>query len=370
MDTRKIALDNRIMEGVSGSHAYGTSLPTSDMDHRGLFVAPKIYTTPFFNIAQYQAPEPEDRVLYELSKFMQLLVDQNPNIVEFLWMDDSDIFYRTEVYDYIRCFRDELLSSKAKHTFSGYAMAQLKRIKGHNKWITNPQPVNPPRQTDYMKLVHNLTEDKVFNFDIYKFHKNYRLLPFDGNLFGVYQKDGYETFSEDFSLNTVYDPSEDFFTIKHKNSWYRTMCEWHGILDSRPHRRQPLFIVKFCKAQYKLDKENHKNYWTWKENRNKKRSALEEQHGYDTKHAMHLIRLMRMCKELLEDGVVNVKRNDAADLLEIRNGKYTYAELLEMADDYDDEMNVLYKTTSLRKSIAPKHAANILMSAQEMWWDR
>jgi len=129
MDTKKIAEDNKIMECYSGSHAYGTSIPESDVDYRGLFVAPRIYTTPFHTIEQYTAPKPEDRVLYEVSKFMKLVADQNPNIIELLWVDDEDIHFRTPVYDYLRSQREMLLSSKCKYTYSGYAHAQIKKMK-------------------------------------------------------------------------------------------------------------------------------------------------------------------------------------------------------------------------------------------------
>jgi predicted nucleotidyltransferase len=42
-----------------------------------------------------------------------------------------------------------------------------------------------------------------------------------------------------------------------------------------------------------------------------KRKALVERHGYDTKNAAHLIRLLRMGIEFLRDGELNVQRHDA-----------------------------------------------------------
>ena len=51
------------------------------------------------------------------------------------------------------------------------------------------------------------------------------------------------------------------------------------------------------------------SYQTWKTHRNPARAELERQHGYDTKHAMHLIRLMRMGLEVLETGDLGVRRD-------------------------------------------------------------
>ena len=70
------------------------------------------------------------------------------------------------------------------------------------------------------------------------------------------------------------------------------------------------------------------SYQTWKTHRNPARAALERQHGYDTKHAMHLVRLMRMGLEVLERGDLRVRRDDADALSAIRDGAMSFDELL------------------------------------------
>lgn len=54
-----------------------------------------------------------------------------------------------------------------------------------------------------------------------------------------------------------------------------------------------------------------------------KRQRLVEQHGYDTKNAAHLIRLLRMGIEFLRDGELQVTRPDASELLAIKHGEWT-----------------------------------------------
>lgn len=56
-----------------------------------------------------------------------------------------------------------------------------------------------------------------------------------------------------------------------------------------------------------------------------KRRALVERHGYDTKNAAHLIRLLRMGIEFLRDGELIVDRGgyDATELLAIKRGEWT-----------------------------------------------
>ena len=133
---QQLMKDNMLVKHFAGSIAYGTNLPTSDTDYRGIFCADPINVrTPFFPIREAEDATEEDTKLFELAHFMKLCLDCNPNVVETLWVDSSDITYTTPAYQLLRDHREALLSSKIAYTTSGYAMAQLKRIKGHDKWI-------------------------------------------------------------------------------------------------------------------------------------------------------------------------------------------------------------------------------------------
>jgi predicted nucleotidyltransferase len=349
---REMLTTGLIVKHLAGSKAYGTSLPTSDTDIRGIFCADEVYhRSPWYTVNEIEIPEEEDTKYYELSNFMKLLVDQNPNILETLWVDDSTIIETSPAYEYLRSKRYELLSSKTAYTFSGYALSQLKRIKGHNKWINNPQPVDQPRQVDFLSLVQNFTSIKLFKMDgdtfIRDYRQDYRLIPYGGDIFGLYKAIGYQTCDNIFTLNTNDDDVD------------RTKLGF------------PEMIIKFNKEEYKRVKAEWSNYWTWKKERNVARSELEEQFGYDTKHAMHLIRLLRMGKEILTQGEVIVLRPDAAELLEIRNGKLSYEELVRYAETIDTEIrNELYKNTKLRKRVDPRIATSILFRTQEIAWGR
>ena len=343
--------NNMLVKHYAGSISYGTNLPTSDVDFRGVFCADPInIRTPFFTVRECEDVNEEDTKLYELSHFMKLCLDCNPNIVETLWVDDADITHRTPAYDLLREHRHSLLSSKIAFTTSGYAISQLKRIKGHNKWINNPQSVEPPKQIDFISLVQNFTEDKIFSIDLRDYHKGYRLIPYGYNIYGLIAMPGCQTYSNDYTLNTTIDEEEN---------------ETLSI-----NRKNPLFVIKFNKDEYNLAKDKHKNYWIWKENRNEARSELEEKYGFDTKHAMHLVRLLRMGVEALRDEGIVVKRPDAKELLDIRNGKWTYNEIVEYAEEMDNEVrNVWYKKTNLQKKPDIKFAANLLMNVQDIIWN-
>ena len=72
----------------------------------------------------------------------------------------------------------------------------------------------------------------------------------------------------------------------------------------------------------------------------------------NSKHAAHLIRLIRMCNEILETGIINVDRTgiDAEELKAIRNGAWTYEQIEEYANDMDKRADELYKTSTLKRS--------------------
>ena len=83
----------------------------------------------------------------------------------------------------------------------------------------------------------------------------------------------------------------------------------------------------FDQNAYDDARRTWKQYWEWKRKRNPDRAVLEEKFGYDTKHAMHLIRLLRMGGEILRGEGVQVMRADREELLAIRSGALTYEEL-------------------------------------------
>lgn len=358
MNKQQMIKDGLICEVLTGSQAYGTSLPTSDRDTRGIFVAPEIcIRTPFFTVREVEDKTKEDTKFYELTNFMKLLVDQNPNILELLWVESEDILFTSPTYALLRSLRTSLLSSKLAHTFSGYALSQLKRIKGHNKWINNPQPVEQPQLKDFISVVYNMTDNKLWN----------KVVPTDGfvardlgsNMYALYQ-----IFDLTDNVLAFRDGAPQSWIDKQGNPNPRPNEFWQNSMEMT----NPDLLVKANVAQFSGAHENWKNYWTWKENRNEQRSELEEKFGYDTKHAMHLIRLLRMGIEALHEGIVLVKRPDAKELLEIRGGAWSYEDLVAYAEQLDSQVKALYETTPLPRAVDTQYAAELLMELQDMEW--
>ncbi len=93
--------------------------------------------------------------------------------------------------------------------------------------------------------------------------------------------------------------------------------------------------IKFVDARrrktFDAEQKRWNNYTTWRAERNESRAQLEEDYGFDTKHAVHLIRLLRMGEEILTRGEVLVARPDAEDLMSLRTGGWTIEQVMDEA---------------------------------------
>ena len=345
---KQLMTENLLVKHRAGSHAYGTNIESSDEDFRGIFCADPINVrTPFFRIEEAEDTSEEDTKLYELAAYMKLCLDCNPNIIETLWVHDDDIVFRTPAYDLLRQARHDLLSSKIAFTTSGYALAQLKRIKGHNKWINNPQPEQQPMPCEHLTVVQWLGKEKNLHPELNVFRNNHRFIPFGNEMYGVVYDVGHQLWDDKGNLNDKFEG------------------------DRAAYNNTYLMVVKWNRDEFKVRLEKWQQYWTWKKERNVVRSALEEEHGYDTKHAMHLVRLLRMGVEALRDGEILVRRPDAQELLSIRNGAWTYDELVAYAEDMDRQVHeVWYPKTKLRKKPDVHFAAKLVMDVQDSVWSR
>ncbi len=198
---------------LAGSRAHGTARDDSDVDVRGVCVAPlDVRLALFKSFEQYEGPldagllaavrahvraeraPKTEAVIFDIAKFVALCAEANPNALEILFADERDWILETPAFRRLHAVRREFLTKKVQAKFLGYATSQLKKAQS-------------------------------------------------------------------------------------------------------PHS-------------------------------NPARAALEREHGFDTKHAMHLIRLMRMGLEVLERGELLVRRPDAAELVAIRDGAWSYEELL------------------------------------------
>jgi uncharacterized protein len=340
-DIKQYLLQNTIFICRSGSWAYGTNIETSDEDFRGIFIGEPVNILGTKKIEQFEC-KTNDIVFYELSKALKLIAECNPNMMELLHCAESDIIFKTDVYDYIRSFNKNLISSIVKHKYSGYAMSQLHRIKGHCKWLTQEQEgkfEHKPELIDYCRMVNSQG-------------------------ITIRDKNILENASKHFFLTHETETIYKIWNIYNENinekTWFGKNYEF-CFLENKPQDAEFIGLLFFSHDQFDQDMKNYTNWKKWKNNRNVIRSKIEREFGLDLKHAMHLIRLLRMGNEILTTGDVLVKRPDAKELLEIRNGKWAYNQIIEYAEKMDKEvLEDAYKKTKLPHKVNIKLVDELL----------
>jgi predicted nucleotidyltransferase len=438
---------------LAGSKLYGNSRPESDTDYRGVFLAPNssklgllgtveqlegITVTESLIDAGLELEMTEDTVIYELNRFCKLALDNNPNIMDMLCHDYTNAdfaIYNNEKGRTVLSNKDLFMSTKLKHTFSGYAMAQLKRIKGHNKWINEYPDTDEVLRvlTDYFTnlevldfewLVENFggqVAEKVTDMSSQEAQKLPKdktktkmtwdefLLSVDSSLFDwnkyriprlIDYMNAYDlTHSKlDMKVKAVLNGGrgqlveykdnkhmgvtrlDDFLMTKasfRKFGESVLVCYMGGTglfgregnlkANDSEYIENYVCVVSVNHNDYKKDKDHVNKMWNWKCNRNEKRGALEEKFGYDTKHASHLVRLMATCKDLLTTGDYNpTLTGDRLKLVnDTRDGKFTYDELLKFATERDNELEEMYKTSTLQKKPNHKKVNEIVLKLHE-----
>lgn len=235
---------------------------------------------------------------------MELATKCNPNIIELLFAPEDCIEITTPLWKKLTERRYEFLSAKAYHTFTGYALSQLKRIKTHRNWL-----LNPPKQK----------------------------------------------------------PSRSQFGLNDNSAGVRATAKGVDLQKVSP---ELLAVVK-KEQNYKSALAEWKQYQNWKKNRNPVRAKLEAKYGYDTKHASHSVRLLRMGKEILTIGELIVKRPDADELLNIRNGAWSYEYLMGQIEPLQLELEEIYNN---KKYVIPykvdiEQLSNLSVELHEQFWE-
>lgn len=138
-------------EGVHGSTAYGTSNDLSDMDIYGFCVPPKDLVFPhtagkiwgydkiqgFEQWQQHGIKDLEHRVgkqdeydftIYGIIKYFKLCKDNNPNMVDSLFLPSDCILFATPLAGMVLSNRRIFLHKGSYHKFRGYLHAQMSKL--------------------------------------------------------------------------------------------------------------------------------------------------------------------------------------------------------------------------------------------------
>jgi len=351
--------DRTIFLSVVGSQSYGLATPESDYDFKGIAIPPKNYFYGFlenFNQAEFKKPNP-DCCIFNIVKWIDLAVDNNPSVIEILWTDPEFFVITSKYWERLLENRNMFLSKNIKHRFSGYGISQLRKLKKHYNWLNFPMK-EPPKRSDF-----GLEE--------------YFVLPRDQMqaAFAMIQKrlDGW---NPDFGVNDsaridIMNKITDVMTEVCGASLYLEKDKlWKAAAVNLGMSTNFIELIQKEK-EYKTRKAEWDSYVEWKKHRNNKRAELEAKVGYDAKDASAVIRIMKMALEIGSTSKVIVKRVDDRDqLLEIKRGEWSYEKVIEYGEKLYADLDSVYETSKLPDEPDRKFANKLCIKIVEDFLSR
>lgn len=153
--------------------AYGVNNDESDLDVYGFCIPPKEIVFPHSaGFIQGFGEKPEtfnvfdphhiksqdgrtsyDLAVYNIVRYFDLCMANNPNMIDSLFTADNLVIHRTKVSDMVRENRRMFLHKGAWHKYKGYAFTQMEKIKGGaNK--SNPKRAASTAEFGFMELLN------------------------------------------------------------------------------------------------------------------------------------------------------------------------------------------------------------------------
>lgn len=143
-------VNNVHYETIMGSQAYGVNDDDSDVDVYGFCIPTKNIIFPHLDgeilgfgkkknhFEQFQAIKIQDNKhvydlnIYNIVKYFQLCMENNPNMIDSLFTPQNCILSITTVGNMVRDNRNLFLHKGSWHKFKGYAFSQIHKLKNKN----------------------------------------------------------------------------------------------------------------------------------------------------------------------------------------------------------------------------------------------
>lgn len=139
-------------------------------------------------------------------------------------------------------------------------------------------------------------------------------------------------------------------------------------LSSIPKGEKPICFMVYNKDAYTCHCRDYREYKEWEAKRNQVRYEGNLGHNYDAKNVMHCMRLVRMAKELAQGKGFNVVRTYDRDyLLDIRNHKFEYEDVMSQLDKEKAEMEEAVKTCTLPETVDVEAVNELLIEARKKY---
>lgn len=402
---------------IRGSVVYGTNIETSDTDEGGIYICPNDQLLDLgFDYQDEVCDKKHDTCWWEIGKFMRLLLSSNPTVLEALFIPNDKILYEHPIITKLKKYRNMFITKQCFKPFGGYAVSQIRKSQGQNKKI----------HWDITQMTRKTPLDFCFTFDSNQGsvniqnwleergldQKNCGLvnIPNMQNMYGLYYDFGQhmelakidinyfcdENNKNDKFIKYMYDTFLDMFYKQEMDYKYNMLHLWNkfktpigkhcGIISQdgtsneiryseTQKGEKPICFMSYNKSGYESHCRQYREYEEWKNNRNKARyeNNLEGKEKenvskfYDTKNMYHCFRLLNMCIEIARGEGLKLDRTniDKDFLLDVRNRKYTYDELMEKLLKLKSEMDKEIEKSTIPDNIDREFVNDMLLTIRK-----
>ncbi|MBP5723493.1 MAG: nucleotidyltransferase domain-containing protein [Bacteroidales bacterium] len=381
---------------LRGSWAHGIGVEgKSDYDYGGVFICPKemLYGVRSKYVKQI-SDEKNDETYYELGRWVELLMKSNPTVIESLFIDKK--FVVGDIHPAIQKVidnRDMFLTKECFNPLMGYVVSQSKKSVGYKKKCHIPADFERKDILDFCYTFKNQGSQPIKDFLKENcLDQRYIGLVNVPNMEGMYSV--FYDFSAFFNFEKINwkheftncaNPPYDKFLNTNDVSRISGRIEkleffgYSGIvhpdeiektnevrLSSVPKGEKPMCFMFFNKDGYASHCRFYKEWSDWKKNRNQTRYSDNKGYNFDAKNMCEMVRLLHTGIELVRDGVYNVERTwDRAYLLDIKNHKISYEEIMSHVYEKKLEFDELIKTSSLPDEIDKEKVNELLITIRK-----
>lgn len=368
--------DGRLLyEYIRGSHLYNLNNEYSDVDTSGVYVCTHDELLGCYGYKAQVSDARHDNTWYEIGELVRLLLKSNPTVLESLFIPKDKII--GDIHPLMQMILDnkeQFISKQCFNPFFGYAKSQIEKARGLNKKIMNPvlERLSPydfiytfkgQGSTKFRNWLDNrgLKQEYCGLVNVPNMHDVYGVYyDFGAHIKGIVEWGSDEHFLQ-FCMEYFGDKDVDSCITRLE---FIQFIGYRGVIAEDANATElrlssiddkdtrPICFIQYNQSGYSLHCRQYAEYQDWVKNRNPKRYESNLEKNYDSKNMMHCFRLMHMASEIAEGkGMILERTWDRQFLLDVRNHKFEYDEIIEKLVEEQDRMNHLMDISTIREKI-------------------
>ncbi len=367
--------DGRLLyEYIRGSHLYGLNTEQSDVDTSGVYMCNREELFGCFGYKPQVSDARHDNTWFEIGELVRLLLKSNPTVLESLFVPEDKIIGMVHpLMKKLLDNREQFISKQCFNPFFGYAKSQIEKARGLNKKIVNPV-TNRLSPFDFIYTFKGQGSTKfkdwLANRSLHQEYCGLVNVPNMHDIYGVYYDFGAHVASDDWEDDLVFLSfasehygDSDLETTKSRLCGllpigYRGVVNAEGsstelrLSSIEDKNSRPICFISYNQSGYSVHCRQYAEYQTWVKERNPKRYESNLDKSYDSKNMMHCFRMIHMACEIAEGkGVILQRTWDREFLMNVRNHKFEYDEIIHLLEGEKERMNQLMEQSTIREKI-------------------